>query len=147
MGGAHPHLIVNHVPLVATGLSILLLLFARAKPKDPGRMQAALLILVVAGLGSGVAFLTGIAAEEAVAGMVGIQEERIHQHHAPALAASVISLATAGLAMICFVILRRRGPPLQGGWFAGILAASLVAAGLLAWASNLGGVIHHPEIR
>jgi hypothetical protein len=102
---------------------------------------------MLAGLGSGASFLTGIAAEEAVERMVGVEEERNHEHHAPALAALIISLATAGLAILCYVILLRRGPPLQGGWLGELLAASFIAAGLLAWASNLGGVIHHPEIR
>lgn len=147
MGGAHPHLLVNHVPLIASTFGVLLLLFAWAKRAERGRLESALLVLMLAGLGSGAAFLTGIAAEGAAKGMAGIDEAMIHQHHAPALAALILSLSTGALSAVCYVVSKRREQRLSGRWFAGVLVAAIVAAGLLAWTSNLGGIIHHPEIR
>jgi multisubunit Na+/H+ antiporter MnhB subunit len=147
VGGAHPHLIVNHLPVFATGIGVVLLVFAWRRREQAGRLQAALFVLVLAGLSSAAAFLTGIPAEEAVEGLPGVEEHMIHAHHAPALAALVVSLVIAALAVVAYVRSRRPGAALSRVWFAWLGLAGLVALVLLGWASNLGGLIRHTEIR
>jgi hypothetical protein len=147
VGGAHPHLIVNHLPVFATGIGIVLLLFAWRRREQTGRLQAALLVLVIAGLASGAAFLTGIPAEEAVEGLPGVEEHMVHEHHGPALAALVASVLTAVVAVVAYLRSRRPGVVLSSRWFALLGLASLVSIVLLGWASNLGGLIRHTEIR
>jgi hypothetical protein len=147
VGGAHPHLIVNHLPVFATLIAGLLLAFAWRRRDQVGRLQAALLVLVLAGLSSGAAFLTGIPAEEAVDGLPGVEEHMIHEHHAPALAALVVSVATAALAVVALVRSGRQSIALGSRWFVWLGIAALASLVLLGWASNLGGLIRHTEIR
>lgn len=147
MSGAHPHLVVNHVPLIATVLGLVLLAFAAANGNERGRVRSALLLLVLAGLGAGAAFVTGVAAEEAVEGLPGIEEERIHHHHEPGLYALIASALSGLLAAVALVRSRQAPRTIPRAWLVAIVVLAVLSAGLLAWASERGGVIRHVEIR
>jgi peptidoglycan/LPS O-acetylase OafA/YrhL len=133
--------------LFSTGLGILLFVLLWRRRDQVGRLQAALIVLVLAGLASGAAFLTGIPAEVAVEGLPGVGEHTIHEHHATALAALIASLATGVLAGVALA--RSRGPGVVSSspWFAWLGMISLAALLILGWASNLGALIRHAEIR
>jgi drug/metabolite transporter (DMT)-like permease len=145
--GAHPHLLVNHLPLIATAIGIVLLVFAWENRAERGRLASAVLVLVLAGLGSGVAYLTGVSAADAVENQPNFEEEAIHRHHEPALFALIASGVTSLLAVGVAVASRRREGPLPGAWFGWLIVAALASAVLLGWTSEVGGVIRHLEIR
>jgi hypothetical protein len=145
--GAHPHLIVNHVPVVASAIGVLLLVVAHLRRTDRGMLDAALIVLVVAGLGAVAAFLTGDPAEHRVRGIPGVDEASIEEHHSIAWIASAVSVATAIGAVWTWARTRRVAGPPSRRWMAVLFLLAVASAALLAWTSNVGGVIRHTEIR
>ncbi len=145
MNAAHLHLIVNHFPVV--GLLFGILLFAAAgvrRSEDLGR--AALWTFVLTGVAGIVAYLTGSGAEEAVEGLAGVSERFVERHEEAALLATAAA-GVAGLIALTGLIGFRRGSAFPRWFNPAVLAAALVAGGLMARAANLGGQIRHPEIQ
>jgi glucan phosphoethanolaminetransferase (alkaline phosphatase superfamily) len=147
MDGAHAHLLLNHVPGVATGIAAFLLLLALLRHNEQGFVKAALVVLLVAGAGTFAAYLTGVPAEEQMEKISGIDEHLIHAHHDRAWIAALLSaLPTVGAA-VAWITSRRRAVSITPTWAVLLLLLSVVAIVGLLWASSAGGVIRHPELR
>jgi hypothetical protein len=91
-------------------------------------------------------FLTGEPAEEVVEHMAGITGGSIEQHEEAALIALIAVEALGVMSLIGLILLQRLKRFSQSVAVAG-LAVAFVTGGLLAWTANLGGQIHHTEIR
>jgi hypothetical protein len=143
---AHLHLIANHVPIFAAALAIPLLLVALWRRDESGTFLAAVLFLVIAGVGAIVAERSGHAAEEIVEELPGIEERLIHEHEERAEVALWLTVASAALGIATLAVVWRRRPfPVWSAVL--LLAAALVTTGAMAWTSLAGGEIRHPEIR
>ena len=144
MSGAHLHLILNHVPVLGAVFGLLLLAYGLLRRSDPV-VRASLWTLAVVGIAGLAAYLTGEPAEEIVEDLPGISEAILERHEEVALLATIGGgivglVALAGLAF-------HRSRPVASGFSAVMLLLTLGLFGGMAWTANLGGQIHHAEIR
>jgi hypothetical protein len=145
MNLAHVHLILNHIPLLGIGFSILLLIIAMLR-RSSELMNVALIFVILVALWAIPVYLTGEPAEEVVENLPGISEQLIEEHEEQAELAFIFIEVTGAFALIS----------LFGRWYSDKLGQKLtvltlvlliVSGGLMAWTANLGGKINHPEIR
>ena len=147
MNGAHLHLTVNDVPIIAAFTAGALLTIALVVRSHDTWVRAGLLALAVAVGGGLVAVLSGIAASDVIVGMPRTSNKALSQHHVRAIVASSF-MALAGLVgLIVFLRARKRARAMGRGAIATILAATIVAAATLAWTGLAGGRINHPELQ
>lgn len=144
MSGVHLHLMLNHLPVVGTGMALLLLAYAAAR-RDDALARVCLAMFVALALAGVAAFLTGEPAEEAVEGMAGVSGALVEAHEDAARVATAALAALGAAALV--VLVRFRGRPLPRPLPAAFLLAALLPAAAMAYAATLGGRIRHPEIR
>ena len=143
MNAAHFHLIVNHLPLFAAMFGGVLMAVGLLR-KSQSLTRAGLVLGVVAGLGAGLASLSGERAEELVEGLQGVAEAAIEEHEE----AAEITLWTAGVfgvvSLFALLVPATRGRLARHTRHAalGLAVLTFVSAG---WTANLGGRIRHPE--
>jgi hypothetical protein len=145
MNTAHLHLILNHIPVVGTFISLGLFGFALWKRSEESK-GTALGLLVITAILAVPAFLTGEPAEGVVKALPGVSQAIIEQHEEAAHGAFIALCILGGVALAGLFWFRRgRLVPL---WFSSVvLAGSLLVGGWMAWTANLGGQIRHSEIR
>jgi uncharacterized membrane protein len=144
MSGAHLHLIVNHIPVLGAVFGLLLLAYGLVRRND-GVVRASLWTLAIVGLAGLAAYLTGEPAEEIVEELPGISEAILERHEEAALLAT-IGGGIVGLAALAGLLVHR-ARPVANGFSAVMLLLTLGLFGGMAWTANLGGQIHHAEIR
>jgi len=145
MNAAHIHLIVNHFPIAGIFFSLPLLAFAGWRNHEDLK-RAAMLLVLFSGLIAVLTFLTGEPAEEVAEHLPGVTEQLIKAHEEAAEKTLWLVGAAAGLAMMSLgIAFRKKETPRKMIPWVGLLC--LAAGGSLAWTSNLGGQIRHPEIR
>jgi len=145
MNWAHVHLIINHIPVIGIGLLILLFIGAIVR-KNKGLITVALAFIILISLATIPVYLTGEPAEEVVEDMPGISEELIKEHEEQAEIAFILVEVAGGLALIT-LIARRYSDNLGQRLVILTLLVLIVSGGLIGWTANLGGKIHHEEIR
>ena len=145
MNVAHVHLMLTHVPVLGVVFGTALLAAGIAR-KNRVLEQAALTVLVLAGLAAGVAYWTGGSAEDAIERQLAGGQTFIERHEEAGLVGLVTAAITAAIALITLVI-GRHGRPFSHRLVGTTLLVALVASGALAWVANLGGQISHPEAR
>jgi len=145
MNPAHLHLVLNHLPVVGTMFGLGILAFGLGKRSEEIKRLALLLWAITAFIAVP-AYLTGEPAEGAVKGMPGVAGDLIERHEEAAGVALGGVLALGAFAVIGLVAFRRQRPVAK--WF-GVMAllGAFIVSGLMAWTANLGGQVHHPEIR
>ncbi|GBD39816.1 MAG: hypothetical protein KatS3mg078_2024 [Deltaproteobacteria bacterium] len=145
MNWAHIHLMLNHIPVVGTGLVILLLIVALAR-KSKELTNVTLIFTILISLATIPVYLTGEPAEEVIEDMPGIREELIEEHEEQAEIAFIFIEVTGFLALIALVTNIYSQKIAQRMALLTLLAL-IVSGGLMAWTANLGGKIQHEEIR
>ena len=145
MNWAHVHLILNHIPLIGIGFVILLFIIALLR-KSNELIDVSLIFVVIVALWAIPAYLTGEPAEEIVEDLPGISEELIKEHEEQAEIAFILVEVTGAIALIT-LIARRYSNKLGQRLAILTLVALIISGGLIAWTANLGGKIHHQEIR
>jgi hypothetical protein len=144
MNAAHFHLLVNHLPLLATLMGALLLILGITRWFADGMRQAGLILIVIAGLASLTATISGEGAAEVMENQSGIARADIHNHEEAAETANVVAIITALLSML-ILALEFSGRTVMKWLWALLVLALLSTAGLMANTARLGGHIHHPE--
>jgi len=144
MNLAHVHLLLNHLPPLGVLFGFLLLAAAVAR-KSGELVRASLVTFVLVALLAIPTYFTGGPAEKIVSGMPGVSEMAIMTHEESAETSFIAALVLGALSCVKLVLYRRREIP-RGITFA-TLALALVVTGMMAWTANLGGKIHHAEIR
>jgi hypothetical protein len=79
MNGAQLHLMLNHLPVMGTLFSLLLLAWSLIR-RSAEIQKLALGVALLAGLSSVPAYLTGEPAEEVIEHMAGVDEAYIEEH-------------------------------------------------------------------
>lgn len=145
MNAAHYHLLINHVPILATFFSIAILIWGIAA-KSEAIKKVALVGFVVAGVFAIVAFQTGESAEDIVEDLPGVTHDIIEGHEESAGTAQwlTILLGVGGLAGLYMTTKSTKGIN-KYLWI--LLAYSLVAAASLGYTAYEGGQIRHTELR
>ena len=144
MDAVHLHLMLNHVPVIGLGFVLLTLLVAWIR-RDDVLLRLALAFGIVVALGAIGARLTGSGAEEAVDKLPGVTEAVIERHEDAANLGTVV-VVLLGVVSLGGLWLWRRAPIPR--WFQlGLLALTVVSAGIMTYTANLGGQVRHTEIR
>ena len=145
INGAHWHLLLNHFPIILsiTGTGLLVLSFFI---RSGGFRNAALFIMIIAGLFAIPAYNTGESAEEVVEQSPVTSEQYLEQHEEIASTALLTILIAAAVALIAMAVNQW-----QNKWATGMLViaviASAVSTGFLVYTGLTGGKIMHAEIR
>jgi hypothetical protein len=145
MNAAHWHLVLNHIPLIGIGFVALLMVIAFLR-KSSELVSVSMVLALIVALFAIPAYLTGEPAEEVVENTPGISENLIEEHEEAAEKAFILVEAVGGLALIG-LIARRFSRNLGNTLAVATLAGLLAGGGLVAYTANLGGKIHHQEIR
>ena len=145
MNPAHLHLMLNHLPIVGTAFTLVLLVMGLLTKSEQIK-RAGLVFLVLIALLAVPTYLTGEPAEESIQKLAGISGGFIEQHEEAAQTAFIAQIAL-GVAALIGLLISRRGRPLPNWLAGGLLVLTLAIAGLMARTANLGGQIRHPEIR
>ena len=144
LNGAHIHLMVNHIPILATLFSIPVLVWGIIA-NQPSIKKVALVGFIIAGLTAVIAVQSGNAAEEIVESMPGISEGFIEEHEEAAETAQWLAVVLGGLAITTFYVMRRQYR--YAKYMVGLLLIYSVAVGaMLTYTAYLGGKIMHPEL-
>lgn len=144
MSGTHLHLLVNHVPIIGAFFALALLLVSFRYGREV-LQRTALVLLMVVGIASGVAKLTGDPAEDGVRGMPGVTRAAIHEHEEMADKAFIAAVALGLFSTAALVRWRKSLMP-QGAVLTAV-AGTIVVSGLMAYTGLLGGQIRHTEVR
>lgn len=144
MNAAHWHLVLNHIPVLATLFSIPVLVWGMVT-NQPQIKKIALVGFIISALAVVAVFQSGESAEDIVENIPGISEDAIEAHEEAAEPAQwlTIVLGLGGLAGLWGVAKTAKG---VRTFFWMLLMYSMVTAGFLVYTANLGGKIHHPEI-
>jgi uncharacterized membrane protein len=142
---AHLHLLLNHVPTVGMVAAIGILLLALVRRNDHLKHVSFELLFVIALL-TLLAYLTGVAAQQAIQNRPDVSEARIVAHHDAALWGFLMMQLTGLAAWLGLWQFRRRSRP-QGAITAAVLVLSAFTVAAMGLAANIGGEIRHPEIR
>jgi uncharacterized membrane protein len=145
MNWPHIHLLLNHVPVLGTIFGLALLSYG-VLHRSEALKRAALGVFVAVALLALPVYLTGEPAEEVVESAAGVSKAAIDAHEAFALI-SLMGVEVLGLIALAGLVLARRGRPVAAEVTGAALVVSLAVAALMAKTANLGGQIHHEEIR
>jgi hypothetical protein len=143
LSDAHWHLILSHLPVLGVPFGAALLAIGVWR-RNLTLQRAGLVTLVLAGVASGLAYLTGESAEHAIENMAGRPESLIEPHEEAALAGLIATGLLACLAAAALWLMRRGRFGPSWGWVTMTLAIGVSLT--LAWVAMLGGRISHPEI-
>jgi uncharacterized membrane protein len=144
MNQTHIHLLITHLPIFGSILGAIVLAQGIWTKTEQTKV-AAYYLFILAGIGAGIAYLTGEAAAETVENIQGVLEASIEEHEEFALFA-LISLIALGVASIGGLYLTFIKSSLTGTAASVILVISLVSFGLVARTGYLGGQIRHTEV-
>lgn len=145
MNWAHVHLVVNHAPVMGALFVLALGAWAFARRSAELR-RASLLGCAVLAPAALLAFLSGREAEEVVEALPDVSHVLLEAHEEAALVA-LVAVAVAGAVSAAVLLFQRKAESAGRRATAACLVLLLAAAGLVAWAANLGGQIRHPEAR
>ena len=145
MNAAHIHLITNHAPLFGALIGVLILIVGMIRNTTTIK-KTALWVLLFGGLVAIPAFLSGEPAEEVIENTQGISKSVIHEHEEAGELALIVSIAL-GLLSALALWLYRGTSKYRTHTTVLVLVCGLAVCVIMAWTSNLGGEIRHPEIR
>jgi hypothetical protein len=141
---SHLHLVLNHVPVIGSVVAFGLLLLAFIRNSADLR-RAALEVVVLVGLFSLPAYLSGAGAQPELADKSAAALAMVRAHHDAALLGSIAMLLTVMVAWVGLWQTRRLARPARGV-FGTVLLLAIVTLALMGNAANLGGLIRHPEV-
>lgn len=143
MNPAHWHLVVNHLPIIGGIFASLILIYGIVF-KNESIVKLSYVFFVLTAIFSVVASQTGESAEGYLKSINAVEETVLETHVAAADLANYAAIGLGVISLLALLIARIRNykaTPLI------ILALSLLVAGLMGRAGNLGGEIMHKEIR
>ena len=147
MNAAHIHLMLNHLPLAGSLTALLLLGAARGRPGENRDLEkAGLIALVVGALLAIPTYLTGEGAEDVVRRLPGVAKTLVEPHEEAAIAA-LVAIELGGLVALVALALARTRPGQSRQLTSAALALSAISLATMGWVANLGGQIHHAELR
>lgn len=144
MNEAQLHLLTNHLPVMGSLFTVLLLLWGLIRRSDEVK-KVAMGAMVLVAITAVPAYLSGEPAEEVVEELPGVSEAYIEQHEAMGKFALISAIGMGVIALGALVF--SRGKSLGAPLASIMLVANLFVAGVMAYTAHLGGQIRHTEIR
>ena len=145
MTAAHLHLALNHIPVLGTLFGTGLLAYGLWQRQETIQ-DVGLGLLVGVGAVAVAVYWTGEPAEEIVEGVAGVSHDAIETHEAWGWYAVLASTGT-GVASLGALLYGRSRRTLARWAAQFVLVLSLLTTGVMAYTANLGGKVHHPELR
>ncbi len=139
------HLIINHVPVLASLGGVALGLWGLLA-KDRSLQHAAMAFFIVAAIGGLIATNTGEGAEHMVEDRAGISHDLIHAHEEAAERAFWIATVVGLMAAYAWYASRRALPNARTLLLLATISG-LASFASMGYASALGGQIDHPELQ
>jgi hypothetical protein len=137
--------LLNHVPILGTAIGLCLLLLSLIRKNDQLQQTSLELFFVIALLALP-AYLSGMAAQEAIEGRPGVSEALMERHQDAALPAFVFMEITGVIAWVGLWQFRRISRAARWNTATALVVSSVTLA-LMARAATAGGEIRHEEIR
>jgi hypothetical protein len=144
MALSHLHLVLNHIPVIGSVIAVGLMLLALVR-RSADLRRAGLEVVVIVGLVTLPAYLTGVGAQPAAAERTDVLSAALGAHHDAALLGSGFMLLTAMVAWVGLWQSRRIGAPVRGV-FGAVLFLATITLALMGRAANLGGQIRHIDV-
>lgn len=146
MNPAHIHLLLNHLPIVATIIGTLVLIFGFILKNNSIVKQTALGILIFSSLTAIPAYISGEGAEEIVENIPGISEQFIETHEDLGKLFLIANIIMGIVASITWALSIKKRSVSNLMYYAVLIIAILncIAA---AKTGTSGGEIRHTEIR
>ena len=143
MTQTHIHLIITHLSIIGSFLGGFVLVHALWTKSNHTKI-AAYNIFIISALATGIAYLTGDAAQDTVENIQGVARNMIDQHEDFA-AIALVSLIILGVVSIfgLFLTLKKSSSVRIVAFV--ILFVSLISFGLITRTGYLGGKIRHTE--
>jgi hypothetical protein len=142
---AHLHLMLNHIPVVGTGVVLLFMIIGMLrKSRDLTRTAMALGALVA--VSAPIVKETGEGAEDQVKKSAWFHDTLLDEHEHRADKATVV-LVLAGVIGAAGAFLSRGDRPERPLISYAFTAFLATATGLMAWTALAGGEIRHDEVR
>jgi len=135
MNAAYLHLLTNHIPVFGFLFGAFLMAYGLVRRNTEVKKLAAF-VLLVAALGTLVAYYSGHNAEEMVEHMAGVSEAALEKHEDAAKLPFFVAIITA-IGSLVYLI---KAIPF---FDVGLLILSLVGLGSGFWAAKTGGAIKH----
>jgi len=144
MDQAHLHLLITHLPIFGSILGALVLGYGIWSKSNQTKI-AAYGLFIISAIGTGIAYLTGEGAEEAVEEIPGVVESLIKQHEDFAMFALVGLIVLGASSLLALYV------TIKNSIYAKTIALitffiSIVSFVLVARTGYLGGQIRHTEI-
>lgn len=146
MNAAHLHLLLNHFPVIGTAIAIFVLIIGILKKSDDIKKTSAMIIILTSLITIPVYF-SGENAQAKIEGNYNDVEEDLIEPHEDFAFYSFIVMDIAGLLAITSLLMFRKPKVLPNSFTYLLFAVLIIANGMMAYTANLGGKIHHPEIR
>lgn len=145
MNGAQLHLTLNHLPVVTSLLTLILLIWAWAS-KSPDLRKAALSFVILGAIFTIATYLTGEPADQVLEKLPGFSESLVHEHEEAAEFALIVSCVTA-LAAIASLYFSKSRQKFSSQAFLAVIALTILSSSVFLRTAHLGGLIKHDEIR
>ncbi|MFB6345886.1 MAG: hypothetical protein ABEK50_08965 [bacterium] len=144
MNSAHLHLVLNHLPIMATLFGLIVLCYGWWIDSQDV-LRVALALLFVSGLAVIPVYETGHNAEEIVEDLSGVSHKEVEQHEESAETTYYL-MVVLGIVALLGLVQSYRNHSLPG-WFLILLGLlGVIALGSLLKTADAGGTIRHPEI-
>jgi uncharacterized membrane protein len=144
MDQAHLHLLITHLPIFGSILGAFVLGYGIWSKSSQTKI-AAYGLFIISAIGTGIAYLTGEGAEEAVEELPGVVENLIKQHEEFAMFA-LVGLIVLGVSSLFALYVTIKNSVQVKTVALVTLFISIVSFGLVARTGYLGGQIRHTEI-
>lgn len=145
MNGAQIHLAINHMPVILSMVSLVILLWGCvSKSHEIKKLGLALTIATAAFAGA--AFLTGEPAEDVLEKLPTFSKELVHAHEEAGEFALIVSIIAGLSALAAFYLSKKKPLFFSHGLIITSIILFLSIFSFLRTA-HLGGLIRHEEIR
>lgn len=145
MNPVHLHLLLNHLPVIGLPIGLGLAAFGALR-RQAAVERAGLCLLILFALSAPAAYLTGEPAEEALDHVAGVSGPHVEEHEGAAQWALAAALLT-GCAAVAALWFGRGSRSMPAAVRGAVWLLGLVAVAAMVRTANLGGMVHHPELR
>lgn len=141
---AHLHLILNHFPVIGSGIVLFILLYGILN-KNEKIVRTGLLLLILISLITIPVFISGSQAEGIIKGLEGVNEDKIEPHEEFAKFSFIAMEITGGLSLF-LLLLHRKEKQIPLNMKVIVFILILAVCGMMIYTAHLGGKITHYEL-
>lgn len=146
MNAAHLHLVLNHIPVIGSMFAIFILIIGILKKSDDIK-KVCMLVVILTSLLTIPVYISGGDAEGMIEGNYEDVDEEFFEPHEEFALYSFIAMNITGAVALLSLFLFKKPKVLPDSFAYLMLALLFIVNGMMAYTANLGGKIHHPEIR